>query len=199
MQTRVDGRNYVILYDDDRVPEKINKNKVDGALKKLETALKSIQDVIDKAYDDNYNLYRMLDKCIFDYYPYCTGLDDGKCSTIDSMLYSVRQLQETLKEDDEIPDYKEAYENSILLEDLGYKNSWGGRRGVWEKVLEDTDEKEVVEEIQRFEDPLRRIRTTYWEKTDYGKSSTSITYKKLRIGKKLMRAIENTARAQKED
>lgn len=199
MQTRVDGRNYVILYDDDRIPEKINKNKVDKSLKKLETALESIRDVIDKAYDDNYDLYRMLDRCVFAYYPYCTGLDDGKCSTVDNMLYSVRQLQETLKEDDDIPDYKEAYENSILLEDLGYKNNWGGRRGVWEKVLEDTDEKEVVEEIQRFEDPLRRIRTTYWKKTDYGRSSTKITYRKLRIGKKLMRAIENTAKAQRED
>jgi hypothetical protein len=66
-------------------------------------------------------------------------------------------------------------------------------------VIEDTEKKEITEEIILADktknpdaEPIRRIRTTLWEKTEYGRASTSITYKKLRIGKKLMRAIENT-------
>ena len=51
---------------------------------------------------------------------------------------------------------------------------------------------EIIEEILLLDEPVRRLRTTLWEKTSYGKSSKSIRYKKLPIGKKLAKAIENT-------
>lgn len=45
---------------------------------------------------------------------------------------------------------------------------------------------------------IRRIRTAVWRKTKYGKASESITYRKLRIGKKLAKVIENARLKQPE-
>ena len=39
---------------------------------------------------------------------------------------------------------------------------------------------------------LRRIRTTLWEKTNYGKSSLSINYKKIGNTKRLVKAFLNS-------
>ena len=54
-------------------------------------------------------------------------------------------------------------------------------------------EKEVVEEIVYYENKLyHRIRTTLWSYRNGWKSSVSIKYKKLPMGKKLMKIIKNT-------
>lgn len=60
-------------------------------------------------------------------------------------------------------------------------------------MIEDNDEREVVDEIQ-FPNgkPLRRLRTVLWEKVEHGKSSKSITYDEIEIDEKLARVIENT-------
>lgn len=66
---------------------------------------------------------------------------------------------------------------------------------MYERLLEDNDEREVVDEIQ-FPNgkPLRRLRTVLWEKVEHGKSSKSITYEEIEIDEKLALVIENTLR-----
>ena len=68
------------------------------------------------------------------------------------------------------------------------------RTPFYEKTLEDSGEQEVVEEIlvTSSGDYLRRKRTIIWDNTTYGRSSKSIKYKNLSIGKKLYKTIQNT-------
>ena len=64
---------------------------------------------------------------------------------------------------------------------------------LWAHVLEDTEEKEVTEEIVAGpEGTVKRIRTIIWEKTDGGRRSQSIIYRKKPIGKKLLKIVRNT-------
>lgn len=195
MLSRKEGRNYVILNQDSEMPVKINRNKLDKKLNRLKKALSAVQKELADAYDEDSSLYMILRDEVFDGYS-TEGLYDGKSGWIDDVLYRISSVQETLAgEDDEIHDK----EDIITLDSLGYRNMYLQEARFWEKVIEDTEEKEVTEEIILADrtknpdaEPVRRIRTTLWEKTEYGRASTSITYKKLRIGKKLIKAIENT-------
>ena len=200
MLSRKEGRNYLILNQDSDIPVKINRNKLDKRLNRLKKALLTVQKELADTYDKDSDLYIILRDEVFD--GYSTGeLYDGKSGWIDDILYRISSVQETLEsEDDEIPDK----EDMITLDSLGYRNMYPQEARFWEKVIEDTEEKEITEEIilaDRTKNPdaghVRRIRTTLWKKTEYGRASTSITYKKLRIGKKLMKAIENTRSAMK--
>lgn len=201
MLSRKEGRNYVILNQDSEMPVKINRNKLDKKLNRLKKALSAVQKELADAYDEDSSLYMILRDEVFDGYS-TEGLYDGKSGWIDDVLYRISSVQETLAgEDDEIPDK----EDMITLDSLGYRNMYLQEARFWEKVIEDTEEKEVTEEIILADrtknpdaEPVRRIRTTLWEKTEYGRASTSITYKKLRIGKKLMKAIENTRSAMRQ-
>lgn len=195
MLSRKEGRNYLILNQDSDMPVKVNRNKLDKKLNRLKKALSTVQKELAGAYDEDSSLYMILRDEVFD--GYSTGeLYDGKSGWIDDVLYRISSVQETLAgEDDGIPDK----EDVITLDHLGYRNMHLPENRFWEKVIEDTEKKEITEEIILADktknpdaEPIRRIRTTLWEKTEYGRASTSITYKKLRIGKKLMRAIENT-------
>lgn len=189
MLCRKEGRNYLILRDGERTPEKVNARRADEVVGRMERAFETIRRELKRAYDEDYELYSILSDRVFDYGTY-GGTHDGKASVVENALYELASLKEEFASNDEFP----TFEESLTLEDFGYKDSFYDRR-IWEKVLRDDDETEVVEEIQRIDsDPLRRIRTTNWERTDYGKSSTSITYRKLPIGKKLAVAIANTAR-----
>ena len=78
--------------------------------------------------------------------------------------------------------------------DITVTNTRSTQDIVFEKTLEDSDEQEVVEEIQvtGSGEYLRRKRTIIWDKTTYGRCSRSIKYKKLPIGKKLYHIIQNT-------
>lgn len=191
MLSRKEGRSYSALLDGERFPSRMNRKRTDAAVKKIESALKTLRDELKKAYEDDYGTYMMLSSEVFDRSSYQRGsCSDGRCPAVDDMLYGIENVREILEgEDDEFP----TYEETVTLRDIGFRDSYS-RNGFWEKVLEDDGEKEVVEEIQNYESPLRRIRTTVWEKTDYGRKSKSITYRKLPIGKKLRKTIENTAR-----
>lgn len=201
MLSRKEGRNYLILNQDSEIPVKINRNKLDKKLNRLKKALSAVQKELADAYDEDSSLYMILRDEVFDGYS-TGGLYDGKSGWIDDVLYRISSVQETLEsEDDEIPDK----EDMITLDSLGYRNIYLQEARFWEKTIESTEEKEVTEEIilaDRTKNPdagpVRRIRTTLWEKTEYGRASTSITYKKLRIGKKLIKAIENTRFAMKQ-
>lgn len=203
MLSRKEGRNYAILRQGEKFPSKVNKKRTDAKLKKLQSALKTIKDELQDAYDNDPELYHLMQEEVFSRCE-CSyrELYDGSIGWIEDAIYSISELKENLAEDDEIP--KE--EDVVTLRDLGYTKASLSSPGLefWEKILEDTEEKEVTEEIvysslppakELGAEPVRRIRTTLWEKMAYGKASTSITYKKLRIGKRLMRAIENTRSA----
>lgn len=188
MLSRKEGRNYVVLRAGERIPLKLNAKRLDGRLGRIEKALETIGKELKDAYRSDYEEYALLREEIFENAGSYVSFDEGKCSIVDNLLYGLRQMKETLAgEDDEILPEEEV----VTLRDFGYEELYRGY-GIWEKVLENSEEREVVEEIQRLEDPLRRIRTTNWKRTDYGKTSTSITYRKLPIGKKLAKAIENT-------
>ena len=196
----------MILRQGEKLPSKINKKRTDAKLKKLQSALKAIKNELQDAYDNDPELYHLMQEEVFSR---CEssyrGLYDGSIGWIEDAIYSIFELKEDLAEDDEIP--KE--EDLVTLRDLGYTKASLSNPDFefWEKILEDTEEKEVTEEIvyrsrpsAKGHDagPVRRIRTTLWEKMAYGKASTSITYKKLRIGKKLMKTIENTRSAMRQ-
>ena len=193
MLSRREGRSYVVLFDGERLPSKMNAKAADAAVRKIGAALATIRDELKKAYDGDPEIYRMLRDEIFERSSYrSVSCSDGKCSAVDDMLWSVGCLKESLEgPDDEI----RPYEETVTLRDLGFCDRFS-KRGFWEKVMKDDDEEEIVEEIQNYADPIRRIRTTEWEKTDYGKASKSIKYRKIPIGKKLMKAIANTAKAE---
>ena len=185
MLTRQSGRNYIYKTEYD-VPTAINKKKTDEALQKLYTHFNAIREELKELYDYNYDIYKLIDEVVFSYA--CLDVDDGKCWKISCTADEIENLQEKLKTSDEIPEI----DDILTLKDIGYRQESPFEKEWWTKILEDTDEKEIVEEIILKDTPIRRERKTIWEKTDYGKSSKEINYKTLKISKKLMKAIENT-------
>ena len=189
MKSKIERNYYRILLPDDRKPDRLGRKKTDAVLKKLSSSLQNVADIMDDLYNNNYPLYRLV--CSEAFSDACIEFDDGKNWKLDWLISGLHKLQDTLStHDDDIrpdPEY-------VTMYDLGFKNEY--RDGTfWEKVIEESDEKSVVEEVQtQVSPPLRRLRTTIWEKTDYGKSSKSITYKKLSLTKEIRKAAENTAR-----
>lgn len=193
MLTKHEGRNYVILYERQTVPEKLNKNKVDKSIDKIENAAKIIADELTFLYENDYEVYRFVCDEIFDCCSH--AVDEGKSEYINELLWNIDNLKETLSTDDE----KLPEEELITLPDLGYHKGFPRREGIREKSIEETEEKSVIEEIQMVDgSPLRRVRTINWEKIEGGRQSTSITYRKKPIGKKLLQVIQNTYSSQNE-
>lgn len=189
MKSKIEGRNYVVLYDDDRFPVKINKKRLDSSLINLNISLKKIQLLMKELYQTDYDAYAFIRNNVFDYQHF--DFDEGSSFLLDNAIDTISSLHEwLLTNHDEILPREEVE----TLEDLGYQWFGGGFAHImYEKILEDTDEKEVVEEIQEVDGKmLRRIRTTLWEKTHYGKSSLSINYKKIGNTKRLVKAFLNS-------
>lgn len=190
MLSKIEGRNYVFLLDGDRFPVKVNRKVMDRALLDIEVSFKKVQLLLKKLYETDYAAYAFIRDMVlgndsrFD-------LDDGSSFLIDQVVDNAVSVHERLLTgNDEI----KSQEEIETLEDLGYHWYGGGLAHVmYEKVLEDSDEKEVVEEIQQSGDKMvRRIRTTLWKKTNFGKSSVSITYKKIGNTKRLVKAFFNS-------
>ena len=51
MKRRVKGREYLILKDGDRFDTKVNKNRLDRALRRVISALEIIEKELDEPYD----------------------------------------------------------------------------------------------------------------------------------------------------
>ena len=51
MKSRVKGRDYLILKDGDRFYTKVNKNRLDRALRRVISALEIIEKELDEPYD----------------------------------------------------------------------------------------------------------------------------------------------------
>lgn len=166
-------------------PEKVSKQLADTSLARLTDALRRLQDVVKTVAEKNPEFFFLLNEEVFhDEWDF-----DHKCSPLaDDLLDNLSRLREEMSKGN-----AEFGKKTVFLEDLGFRAVSWGNINIYEKVLEDSDEKEVVEELQWFNNTLhRRIRTTYWEHEPGCKRSVKIKYKKLPIGKKLLKAYEET-------
>ena len=190
MESKIKGNNYIVLRDGTRFPVKLNKKKTDKALKEISDALNFVNAKLKELYDGNYDLYELLATPFEDV---DLEIEDGQSWKLNSITNDFRRIQETLAtHNDEISDKEEV----MTLADYGFHNSYDNR--LWERLFSEEGDVEVIEEIQlQCNPPLHRYRTTIWEKTDYGRSSKSITYKNVRTTKKLQKAIENTKKEYK--
>lgn len=187
IKATVKGYNYLIQTDNDRHTIKINKKRTDRTLKRISDSLKIIRQEVKNAYDHDPSLYYLLDYLFGD-----TRIEvrDGECIFLDNAFEDITKLQDVLETHDDV--ILVTGKDETLL-DLGNKfNAAYGK--IYEKTIEDTEEREIVDEILITEEgPLRRIRIIEWEVSEYSRSSKSIKYRKLPIGKKLKRAIDNTS------
>lgn len=188
MKSKRVGHDYMILYDENRLPIRVNKRRTDKALKDLKCGFNKIRETLEDLYKSrDYETYYFVIRHVLD--DYTLPIEEGKSWHINYAIDSISSVQETLATDDDIP----PEEDVVTLRDIGYKDNYHQHR-IWEKVIEDSKEKEVIDEIQFLIDktPLRRMRTTLWEYRPGVKASKEIKYRKLPIGKKLAKICENT-------
>ena len=192
MKSRITGRNYEILRDDDDLyPIKVNKNQTDKTLKKLRDALEQVQIILKDAYDkENSDLYYLIADEVFR--ESNIDISDGKIWKLKFAVDNIDELQKFLAEhNDEIM----RAEQKITLCDIGYKKNIlsDSEHMLWERCITKTDEEEVVEEIIfNSSELMHRKRTIVYEPDESGRHSTSITYENLPTSKKLLQTIENT-------
>lgn len=74
---------------------------------------------------------------------------------------------------------------------MGYKESFYGS-GIYEKIIENTNEMEIADEIILKDTISRRIRITVWKTTHYGKEAEDIIYKKIPITDDFKKMIDKT-------
>ena len=193
MKSRIENHNYLILNEIDEKSYIINRKKLDKSLERIKKALDSLCSELKDAYKDNrgsnFDRYLFLKTELFELNR--LDIDDDCCNILKMILNDIKIIQEQLASGND--DFLiTTSESPITLSTLGYGHYILGL-DAWEKKIEVSELKEVIEEIQLIDgSPVRRLRTTIYEDTDFGKSSTSITYKKLPIGKKLEKAIMNT-------
>ena len=185
MKSKVEGRNYAILADWMDKPVRINKKEMDTALKKINRALTDLNEVFESIYQNNDDLYNILREFLSH-----LEVSEGSSWRLETAKeISDEMIKELAENDDDIKD--ELYYTT--LKDLGFKQDYAENYR-WEKIIEDTDEKEVVEEVLFLDRVIYRRRTTIWEKTSWGKSSKEINYETIRLTNKMKMICENTKR-----
>lgn len=181
---------YRILLEDEKFPVEIDQKDLDEMLVDLQDILYKLKIKFIKYFEEDdakiQVLKELLRKSTIDF-------DDGKIWKLNFLITNILELQNDLKSNDDIIP---SYEDLVTIEDLGYTNHWNSL-DIYQYIIEDSDEKEVVKEIILTENPIYRERTTIWEKTDYGKKSVDISYKSLDIDDNLMKAINNTKKNNK--
>ena len=184
MKSKVEGRNYAILADWMEKPVRINKKEMDSALKKINRALTDLNEVFESIYQNNDDLYNVLREFLSH-----LEVSEGSSWRLETAKeISDEMIKELVENDDDIKD--ELYYTT--LKDLGFKQDYAVDYR-WEKIIEDTDEKEVVEVIF-LNKIIYRKRTTIWEKAPYGRSSKEINYETIRLTNKMKMICENTKR-----
>ena len=187
MRSKRQGRNYLIQFQD-FAPRKINARLTNKLLQQADKHLTALINIYKTAVEKEYSLTYLL-SLTNDFETFVEKLDMEREWIRDCYKYVTTH-------NDDI----RTSETYLNFEDLGYrwdmslsryrKNEWPQ---AYTKTIEDTDEHSIEEEIWIFEDRevMRRIRTTLWEKTDYGKSSRSITYRKKPVTKKIKLVATN--------
>lgn len=189
MLSKTQNDLYIVAGDKyDKYPYEVPKDIMDEYLDKIYMDVKNLQ-------DDLLHLYEICPEAFYLLKRNCWELDnqdsdEGKFYIFRSILRDIEDLKEILTHEDEIT----PKEDLLTLEDIGYKPFYGGKEGFYEKMLSETFEQEICEEVFLNVDgkPLHRKRTIDFEKTDYGKSSTNITYEELPIDDELRKVIEST-------
>lgn len=189
MLTKLEGENYILATDKyDKYPTIVNKDKLDYWLEKMEDYLESIGDAMIRLHDsedeNDHAVYNILNSCMYDKF------DDGRNYQLGDMIGDIISLRVNLESDDDITPVEDLW----TLEDEGYSRHPGWEDKYYEKMIENSEEREVVEEIWLdHRKPMRRLRTTIWEQTDrYTKSSKDIRYDDLPIDENLAKIIDNT-------
>lgn len=182
MVSKREGGNYIIGENPyDKYPITIPQKKLCEEIEKLEKLTTHCHNFLENLYGTD----------VLNALSYDRGLDNA----IDDLKYAVDGIT------DELVWYKKmlAVDGTIYpLEDLwtladeGFHTEWSGE--LWERELESTPEKEVVEEICIIDDTnfLHRKRTILWDNTSYGRTSRSITYEDLPITPELTKYVYNT-------
>lgn len=192
MKSRKTAYKYVVQEHDGYEPVKISRKRTDVALKAIADGADRIRRAMLGLYERDYDTYRFVKEKVFGEASYMSvsEFDEGRSDYFDEVFRNARETAETLlAHDDEI-----VYEPpKKTLEDFGFRSqSWHDE--MWyEKTLEDTEDREVTEEVLFYKGKLyHRKRTTCWRRFDGGKESTSIEYDKLYTGKRMKAVIENT-------
>lgn len=189
---RVDGR-YRILADWERLPEEVSQHETDELLDRLGNAVQEVRAILMEAYQRDDAVSDMV-RILMDAAD--LSCNDGCEWHLDCLADEIEQMKETLAEDDDVP----SYEESETVFDMGYRSErYGIDDGFYVKVIEDSDEQEVVEEIiLGHGEPIYRLRTTVWEEVPGGRHSKEIRYEKLPVDEEMARLIRNTQAARRE-
>jgi len=193
MKTKKQGHNYIIQDYPDLDFIRLNKKKTDKTLVTINKSLQTLAATVKDLYNNDTTMFWFINDHIYlpETYMYC---DMNLPEILEQIQHSVEDLRTFLQEhDDEIL----PPEHYVTLADLGFKDMFPYNRldetHIYERTVKDLGEKEITEEVVIHNgDIFRRQRTTLWEIMPGCKSSKSITYKKLRMTKKLERAAKNT-------
>ena len=192
VKSRKTARDYIVLKDDERFPVKVNRKKTDRAILQLVQNFVSVSHLLKKLYNDDYEIYKLVEDVLEDS---GISIDEGRLWHVDYSVENLNDLLDVLKSHDD--DVKPKVEIETL-EDLGFRSfaDFGGRY-LYEKVVEDSYDAEVSEEVVEVKDGVlwHRQRTTVWKPYDRnsgGRESDKILYKRLRMTKKLEKAYWNS-------
>ena len=189
--SKIQGHNYIVQESPQDLSEKLNRRHTDAALEQIVKDAKSLRGIMLYLHDQDYAVYEFMRKYIFSGYWRGLEFEDGKSYLLDTIIEEAQGVLRSLHErsDEIVPQ-----EKIITLIDLGFQADYASRGKRYEKVLEDTDEREVVEEVLLCKEGevLHRKRTTIWTKQTWGKSSSSIRYRNVPTSKKLFFAIHTT-------
>lgn len=181
MLSTVRDNKYIVLEDDSAYAQEFDKEQVDKALKDLRAAFSSLAKIYGNLEESN----------ICEFFESHISIRDSTYYKSPQQIFSdmaIRfgRLQKALKSsDDEIP----PPEDRLTLEEIGFVEV---RPGFYENVINDTEEAEVVQEVQFGDKVLFRLRTTIWEPTDFGKTSKEISYTNLPLTEAMEKIINNT-------
>ena len=190
MLSRQDNGFYTIAEDEyDKYPVVVNKELMDNSIQELLSHFQTLLHTIKKLYDEHDDVYNVLMYNIY-YLENSLEIDEGIPMVIDRIIDELSSLKLKL---DTYQDYIKTKDELWTLEDEGFRCTYFTDDFLqYEKVTEDTDEREVVEEILTTSPILYRKRTIEWELTSYGKHSKSITYEDLPLTTELKQYISNT-------
>ena len=184
---KVDDK-YRIIRDGDHLPEEISQKEMDKALSDLKKAVMHVSTILSDIHARcdviNSIVTEIMNNSCLDYI-------FGEEWHLKQLVNEIESVQEQIHEgSDVVPSYEEAE----TIEDAGFRESWHNSE-IFEKVLEDTEEREVVEEIVlKYDPPLYRKRTTIWEPIKGGRHSKEIKYEDLPLNERIERLIRNTKR-----
>lgn len=182
MVSKREGGNYIIGDNSyDKYPLTISQKELCEGIDKLEKLTAHCYNFLRNLYSTN----------VLNALAYNHALYDA----IDDLWYAVDGITAELvwyKKNLAVDDTMYPLEDLWTLADEGFHSAWGDE--LWERELESTPEKEVVEEICIIGDTdfLHRKRTILWDQTPHGRTSRSITYEDLPITPELTKYVHNT-------